>query len=79
MSDPRAAAGPRSADDQGVAHALLRVLAPSPIAPARGTPRRPLSSLLSLYRSRAESFNARASGNRRAGWAVVVAAVDHHG
>ena len=54
------APGPRSAARGRVAHALLRVLTPSPIALARGTPRRPLSSPPSLHRSGAESLNARA-------------------
>lgn len=57
---PGAAPGPRPATRQGVAHALLPVLPPSPLASARGTPRRPLSSQLSLYQSGAESLNGRA-------------------
>lgn len=59
---PGAAAGPRSADDQGVAHALFWALALSPPALAGGRPRRPLSSPPLRDRSAGESLRARPIG-----------------
>jgi hypothetical protein len=53
--------GPPSAARYRVAHALLRVLAPSAIARAGGTPRRPLSSRPSRYQSGPESLTTPAS------------------